>query len=68
LFSIGTITILDEKVSLLSIGVLEIIIIEKFDPKKMTTNQRIVEVMPLITKLENFYVRPEISLEDKVNL
>jgi hypothetical protein len=38
LFSIGTITILDETISLLSIGVLEVKISGEFDPKQGTSD------------------------------
>ncbi len=66
LFSIGIIIVLDEIVSLPSIGVSEIRINEEYDPKQRTSNQRATEVVPSTTKPKDFYVRLEISLEDKV--
>jgi hypothetical protein len=66
LFSIGTIIMSDEIVSLLNIGVSKIKINEKSNPKIKTSNQRATGVVPLITKLKDFYVKPKISLEDKV--
>ncbi len=65
LFSIGIIIVFDEIVSLLSIGVSDIKINEKYDPKQRTSNQRATEVVPSTTKPKDFYVRLEISLEDK---
>jgi hypothetical protein len=66
LFSIGTNTILDETISLLSIGVLEITINIKSKLKQGTSNQRATKVVPSTIKPEDFYVKQEISLEDKV--
>jgi hypothetical protein len=66
LFSICTIIILDEKISLLSIKVLKIKISEKSNPKQKTSNQGAIEVVPSIRKLEDFYVKPKRSLEDKI--
>jgi len=66
LFSINTIIILDETVSLLSVGMLEIRSIEKFNQGQRTLDHRVVEVMPSIIKSEDFYVRPKIPLENKV--
>jgi len=66
LFSISKIIILDETVSLLSVRVLEIISIEEFDPKQRTLDHRVVEVVPSIIELKDFYVKPKIPLENKV--
>jgi hypothetical protein len=44
----------------------EIRINEEYDPKQRTSNQRATEVVPSTTKPKDFYVRLEISLEDKV--
>ncbi len=66
LFSTSTITILDETISLLSIRVSKIKTNEKFDPKQETLDQGIAEVVLLTIKPKDFYVRPKISLEDKV--
>ncbi len=66
LFLTGTITISDETISLLSIGVLEIKISENFEPKQGTSNQGAIEVVPSTTKTTKFNVRPEISLENRV--
>jgi 2-phospho-L-lactate transferase/gluconeogenesis factor (CofD/UPF0052 family) len=65
-FSIGTIILLEEIISLLSIGVLEIIINEKFEPQQGTSNQRTTEVVPSIAKITKFNVKPKILLENKV--
>jgi hypothetical protein len=46
--------------------VLEIRNIEKLDPGQGTSYQRAIEVMPSIIKSKDFYVKLEISLEDKV--
>ncbi len=68
LFLIGTITILDETISLLSIGVSQIKINEEFEPEQRTSNQGAIEVVPSITKTTKLNVKPEISLENKVYL
>ncbi len=39
---------------------------EESKPKQRTLYQIVTEVVPSTTKAEDFYVRPEISLEDKV--
>jgi hypothetical protein len=67
LFSIGIIIVLDETISLLSIGVSEITINEEYDPKQRTLDQGTTEVVPSTTKPKDYYVRLEISLEDKVD-
>jgi len=68
LFSIGIIIISNEIISLLNIGVLEIKINGESNPKQGTSNQGATKVAPSTTKSEDFYVRPKISLEDKVYL
>jgi len=67
LISNGTITIY-ETVSLLNVGVSKIRNVEEFDLKQGTNDQRVAEVVPLTVKLEDFYVTPKVSLEDKVYL
>jgi hypothetical protein len=67
LFSIGTIIISDETISLLSVGMLKIRSTEKSNPGQGTLDHKIVKVVvPSIIKSKNFYVKPKISLEDKV--
>jgi hypothetical protein len=68
MFSISTIALSKETVSLLNVGVLEIKRIEKFDPKHRTSDQIVVEVVPSTVKSKDLFVRPEVSLEDKVYL
>ncbi len=65
-FSIGTITLLEEKNSLLNVGVLEIRSIEKFDPQQWISYETIAKVMPSIVKSKDFCVKPKVSLKDKV--
>ncbi len=66
LFSIGTITISDEMISLLSVRMSKIKSIEESDLGQRTSDQRITKVVPSRIKSKDFYVRPNISLEDKV--
>jgi len=47
--------------------VLEIKISEEFDPKQETSDQS-SKMVPSTTKPEDFYVKPNMSLEDKVYL
>ncbi len=68
LFSIGTITISNETISLLSKRVSKIKINKEFNTKQGTSNQGTVEVAPSTTKTTKFNVRLKISLEDKVYL
>ncbi len=42
--------------------------VEEFDLEQGTNYQRVAEVVPLIVKLEDFYVTPKVSLENKVYL
>jgi hypothetical protein len=66
LFSIGTITILNKIVSLFIVGVSKIRINEEFEPEQGTSYQIAIEMVPSTTKSKEFYVRPLISLENKV--
>jgi len=66
LLLIGTITLLEETVSLSSVGVSEIISIQEYDQKQRTLDQTTKEVMFSTMKSKDFCVRPEVSLEDKV--
>jgi len=66
LFSISIIIISNEIISLLNIKMLEIKTNGKSNPKQGTSYQGITKLGPSTTKSEDFYVRPKISLEDKV--
>jgi hypothetical protein len=66
LFSIGTITLLEEIFSLLNVGVSEIRSTEEFDLEQRTLDQTITKVVPSTMKSKDFYVKLEVSLEDKV--
>ncbi len=66
LFSIDTIILLKEIVSLLSVRVLEIRSIEETNLEQGTLYQTTAKVVPSTMKSKNFYVRPKVSLEDKV--
>jgi hypothetical protein len=66
IFSINTITLLEKMVSLLSVGVLKIRSTEEFGPNQGTSDQTTVKMTPSIVKLEDFCVKLEVSLEDKV--
>ncbi len=59
-------TISNETISLLNIEVSKIRISEKSELEQGTSYQRTTKVVPSITKLEDFHVKPKISLEDKV--
>jgi hypothetical protein len=52
----------------LSVGVSKIKNIKEFDNEQRTSNQTNAEVVPSIVKLENFYVKLDVSLENKVYL
>ncbi len=58
LLSIGTIILLEKIILLLNVGVSEIRSTEEYDPKQRTLDQ--------IVKLKDFFVKPKVSLEDKV--
>jgi len=66
LFSIGTITISDEIVSLLSVRCSEITNNVESKLKQRISNKKAIELMASIRKTIEFNVRQEISLEDKV--
>jgi hypothetical protein len=66
LFCIGTIAFSKETISLLSVGVSKIKSIEESNLEQRISNQTIVEVVPSIMKLNDFCVKLEVSLEDKV--
>jgi hypothetical protein len=68
LFSIGTITISYETISLLNVRVIEIIINGKFKPKQRISYQGVAKVVVSTTKTTKFNVILETSLEDKVYL
>ncbi len=67
LFSIGTITLLEEIVSLLNVRMSEIRNIEEFDLKQGTSNQTTTKVVPSIMQ-SIFFVKPEVSIKNKVYL
>jgi hypothetical protein len=52
----------------LSVGVSKIKNIKEFDNEQRTSNQTNAEVVPSIVKLEDFYVKLDVSLENKVYL
>jgi hypothetical protein len=66
LLLIGTITLLEETVSLSSVGVSKIRSIQEYDQKQRTLDQTTKEVMLSTMKSKDFCVRPEESLEDNV--
>jgi hypothetical protein len=66
LFSICTITIFDKIISLFNVGVSKTRISEESELEQRTSYQIATKVEPSTTKSKNFYVRPEISLENKV--
>jgi hypothetical protein len=68
LLSIGTIILLEEIISLLSVGVSKIKNIEEFDPKQGTSYQTSIEVVLSTMKSKDFFVKPKVSLRDKVYL
>jgi hypothetical protein len=66
LFSIGTITLLEETILLLNVGVSKIRSTKQLDPEQRTLNQTTIKLVPSIVKSKDFYVIPKVSLEDKV--
>jgi hypothetical protein len=68
LFSIITITISDETISLLNIGMSEVKVSGKSGLKQETSHQGTIKVVISTTNTTKFHVRLEISLEDKVYL
>jgi hypothetical protein len=68
LFSNSTITISDEIISFLNVGIINIIINGKIKLKQGISYQRAAETMVSTTKTTKFNVKLETSLEDKVYL
>ncbi len=66
LFSIGTIIISYETISLLNIRVSKVRVSGEFDIEQETSYQGAIEVMLSTTNTTKFHVKPQISLEDKV--
>ncbi len=66
LFSISTIIISDETISLLNVRVSKIRMSEDSNLEQGTSGQIATKVVPSITKPKNFYFISKISLEDKV--
>jgi hypothetical protein len=54
--------------SLMSVGMSKIKSIEESNIGQGTSDQKITKVVPSIIKLKDFYVKPNISLENKVYL
>jgi hypothetical protein len=50
----------------MSIGVSKSRISEEIELEQVTSNQKTTKVVPLTTKPDDFYIKPEISLENKV--
>jgi hypothetical protein len=68
LFSIGIITLLEETIPWLNVGVSEIRSTKESDLEQKTLDQTTTEMVLSIVKLEDFCVKPKVSLEDKVYL
>jgi hypothetical protein len=68
LFSIGIITLSEETIPWLNVGVSEIRSTKESDLKQKTLDQTTTEMVLSIVKLEDFCVKPKVSLEDKVYL
>jgi hypothetical protein len=68
LFSIGTIIISNETISLLSISVSEVRTNGQSDPYQGIPIQRTIEVVPSTINIIEFHVKLKISLEEKVYL
>ncbi len=66
MLSIGTITILDEIVSLLSIKVSYVRISKKSNLEQGTSSQRTIEVVPSLANTTKIHVKPKILLKDNV--
>jgi hypothetical protein len=66
LFSIDTITLLEEMISLLNVGVWEIKSTKESDLDQRTLDQITAKVVPSTMKSEDFCVRLEVSLENMV--
>jgi hypothetical protein len=68
LFSIGTITLSEETILLLTVGMLKLRSTKESYPKQGTLDQTTTKVLPSIMKSEDFCVKLEVSLEDQVYL
>ncbi len=68
MFSIGIITLSEETIPWLNVGVSEIRSTKESDLKQKTLDQTTTEMVLSIVKLEDFCVKPKVSLEDKVYL
>ncbi len=68
MFSIGIITLLEETIPWLNVGVSEIRSTKESDLEQKTLDQTTTEMVLSIVKLEDFCVKPKVSLEDKVYL
>ncbi len=66
MFSIGIITLLEETIPWLNVGVSEIRSTKESDLEQKTLDQTTTEMVLSIVKLEDFCVKPKVSLEDKV--
>jgi hypothetical protein len=66
LFSIGIITLLEKTILSLSVRVSKIKSTEKSNLEQKTSNQTVAKLVPSIVKSENFCVKLEVSLENKV--
>ncbi len=66
MFSIDTITLLEEMISLLNVGVWEIKSTKESDLDQRTLDQITAKVVPSTMKSEDFCVRLEVSLENMV--
>ncbi len=66
MFSIGTITLSEETISWLNVGVSEIRSTKESDPEQKTLDQTTTKMVLSIVKLKDFCVKPKVSLEDKV--
>ncbi len=68
IFSIGTIIILDETISLPSIRISKVKVSGESDLEQETLDQGTIEVVLSTTNTTKFHVKPNISLEDMVYL
>jgi hypothetical protein len=66
LFSIGKIMLSKEMISFLSVRVSKIRSIEESDPEQGTLDQIVAKVVLSTMKSKDFYVKLEVSMEDKV--
>jgi len=66
LFSIGIITLSEETIPWLNVGVSEIRSTKESNPEQKILDQTTTELVLSIVKKKNFCVEPKVSLEDKV--